>query len=194
ESLPCIGLFGDLYTTYATSTLSGYGSDERLKVVGKRIFLKITNNNDTSMWASLTQMGMNDAFNGEKIFTKLASLMLQIKIKEEVGISMKGLRYSEHLTHFFSLLSESSHEYEVFHKALGGIQIRASSTEIITDPNLVLENVTKFAYIAKELKWEGLILLITDCTKIHSKLVYSQEIDYITGSTLFSNEISVSKS
>ncbi|CAI2191985.1 108_t:CDS:2, partial [Funneliformis geosporum] len=31
ESLPCIGLFGDLYTTYATSTLSGYGSDERLK-------------------------------------------------------------------------------------------------------------------------------------------------------------------
>ena len=31
-------------------------------------------------------------------------------------------------------------------------QIRASNAELITDPNLVLENVTKFARIAKELK------------------------------------------
>jgi hypothetical protein len=84
----------------------------------------ITNNNDTVMWTSLTQMGMNGAFSGEKTFTELASLMLQIKTKEEAGISMKGLRYSEHLTHFFSLLSESSREYEVFRKALGGMSIQ----------------------------------------------------------------------
>ena len=71
-------------------------------------------------------------------------------------------------------------------------QIRASNTELITDPNLVLENVTKFACIAKELKWEGPILLMTDCTKICSKLVYSQELGYITGSTLSSSEVSVS--
>jgi hypothetical protein len=84
----------------------------------------ITNNNDNAMWASLAQMGMNGAFNGEKTFTELASLMLQIKTKEEAGTSMKGLRYSEHLTHFFSLLSESSREYEVFRKALGGMSIQ----------------------------------------------------------------------
>ena len=71
-------------------------------------------------------------------------------------------------------------------------QIRASNTELITDPNLVLENVMKFANIAKELKWEGPILLMTDCTKIRPKLVYSQELGYITGSTLSSNEVSVS--
>ena len=71
-------------------------------------------------------------------------------------------------------------------------QIRASNTELITDPNLVLDNVTKFACIAKELKWEGPILLMTDCTKIRSKLVYSQELGYITGSTLPSSEVSVS--
>src|SRR5689334_1654341 len=29
ERLPCIGLFGDLYTNYATSTPSGYGGGER---------------------------------------------------------------------------------------------------------------------------------------------------------------------
>ncbi|GBC05191.1 hypothetical protein RclHR1_00610003 [Rhizophagus clarus] len=308
ECLPCIGLFGDSYTNYATSTPSSYGGGERPEVAGKRLFpekfpqdipfsrkklnkdqiqefnttlqatslwkidqfegvirsakctimttnlsglcgecidlkknnrlkdaLKsrratpsttkfipkfyfntrliglmknqnlrslwtciITNNNDSAMWASLAQMGMNGAFNGEKTFTELASLMLQIKTKEEAGISMKGLRYSEHLTHFFSLLSESSREYEVFRKELGGMsiqrirQIRASNTELITDPNLVLDNVTKFACIAKELKWEGPILLMTDCTKIRSKLVYSQELGYITGSTLPSSEVSVS--
>ncbi|PKY55753.1 hypothetical protein RhiirA4_475432 [Rhizophagus irregularis] len=84
----------------------------------------ITNNNDSAMWASLVQMGMNGSFSGEKTFTELASLMLQIKTKEEAGISMKGLRYFEHLTHFFSLLSESSREYEVFRKALGGMSIQ----------------------------------------------------------------------
>jgi hypothetical protein len=50
----------------------------------------------------------------------------------------------------------------------------------------------KFANLAKELKWEGPILLMTDYTKIHSKLIYSQELGYITGSTLSSNKISVS--
>ena len=76
------------------------------------------------MWASLAQMGMNSAFSDEKTFTELASLMLQIKKKEDAGTSMKGLRYSEHLTHFFSLLSESSREYEIFRKALGGMSIQ----------------------------------------------------------------------
>jgi len=33
---------------------------------------------------------------------------------------------------------------------------------------------------------------MTDCTKIHPKLVYSQELGYITGSTLSSNKVSVS--
>lgn len=38
ECLPCIGLFGDSYTNYATSTPSGYGGGERPEVVGKRLF------------------------------------------------------------------------------------------------------------------------------------------------------------
>ena len=69
-------------------------------------------------------MGINGSFSGEKTFTELASLMVQIKTKEESDTSMKGLRYSEHLTHFFSLLSESSREYEIFRKALGGMSIQ----------------------------------------------------------------------
>ncbi|CAI2179616.1 3303_t:CDS:2, partial [Funneliformis geosporum] len=137
----------------------------------------ISNNNDTAMWTSLAQMGMNGAFSGEKTFTELASLILQIKTKEDAGISMKGLRYSEYFTHFFSLLSGSSREYEIFHKKLGGMsiqricQIRASNPELITNPNLIIENVMRFACLMKELKWEGPILLMTDCTKICSKLI-----------------------
>ncbi len=68
--------------------------------------------------------GINSAFSDEKTFTELASLILQIKIKEDAGISTKGLQYSEHLTHFFNLLSESSHEYEVFRKTLRGMSIQ----------------------------------------------------------------------
>ncbi|PKC57828.1 hypothetical protein RhiirA1_401104 [Rhizophagus irregularis] len=263
EPLPCIGLFGDLYTAYATSTPAFFGGGERPEVVGKRLFpekfpqdtpfcrkklnkdqiqefntalqatatwkvdqfegviqsakceimttklsglcneclnlqnnkelkhaikvkratqstvkyipkfyfninlinllkngnLKdlwnciIVNKDDTAMWASLAQMGMNGAFSGEKTFTELASLMLQIKKKEDSGVSLK---------------------------------------ELITDSNLVLENITKFACIAKELKWKGPVLLMTDCTKIRPKLVYSQELGYITGSTLSPSEVSIS--
>ena len=58
----------------------------------------VVNRDDAAMWASLAQMGMNGTFSGEKTFTELASLMLQIKKKENAGISLKGLRYSEHLT------------------------------------------------------------------------------------------------
>ncbi|PKY28443.1 hypothetical protein RhiirB3_391046 [Rhizophagus irregularis] len=212
EPLPCIGLFGDLYTAYATSTPAFFGGGERPEVVGKRLFPEkfpqdtpfcrkklnkdqiqefntalqatatwkvdqfegvirsakceimttklsdlwnciIVNKDDTAMWASLAQMGMNGAFSGEKTFTELASLMLQIKKKEDSGVSLK---------------------------------------ELITDSNLVLENITKFACIAKELKWKGPVLLMTDCTKIRPKLVYSQELGYITGSTLSPSEVSIS--
>ena len=67
---------------------------------------------------------MNGSFNDEKTFIELAALMLQIKKKEDGGISMKGLQYSEHLIHFFSLLSKSNRKYEIFRKALGGMSIQ----------------------------------------------------------------------
>jgi len=51
--------------------------------------------------------------------------MFQIKEIQERGKSKKGLRYSEHLHHFFSLLSDSSKEYNIFHKMLGGMNPRS---------------------------------------------------------------------
>ncbi|CAI2193831.1 14077_t:CDS:1, partial [Funneliformis geosporum] len=37
EFLPCIGLFGDLYTVYATSSPAFFGGKERPEVIGKNL-------------------------------------------------------------------------------------------------------------------------------------------------------------
>ena len=50
--------------------------------------------------------------------------MVQVKEKKAQGKSLKGLQYSEHLIHFFSLLSESSCEYEIFRKAFAGLSVQ----------------------------------------------------------------------
>ena len=51
--------------------------------------------------------------------------MLQIKDIEEKGKSKRGLRYSEHLHYFFSLLSDSSREYQIFKNLLAGMDLRS---------------------------------------------------------------------
>ncbi|CAG8726241.1 6800_t:CDS:1, partial [Funneliformis mosseae] len=38
EPLPCISLFGDLYTEYATSTLTYFDGEKRPEVVRKELF------------------------------------------------------------------------------------------------------------------------------------------------------------
>ncbi|RIA86965.1 hypothetical protein C1645_828484 [Glomus cerebriforme] len=90
KPLPCIGLFGGLYTEYATSTPAFFDHFEGNGNLRNLWTCIITNNNDSTMWASLAQMGMNGAFNGKKTFIELVSLMVQIKKKEDAGTSMKG--------------------------------------------------------------------------------------------------------
>ena len=50
--------------------------------------------------------------------------MVQIKEKKTQNKSLKGLKYSEHLIHFFSLLSESSREYEIFRKTFARLSVQ----------------------------------------------------------------------
>lgn len=73
-------------------------------------------------WPNMEKKG---AFKTDKTFSELAELMLQIKKIQEQGKSKKALRYSEHLHHFFSLLSDSSREYGIFRKMLGGMDPRS---------------------------------------------------------------------
>ncbi|CAJ0745830.1 7339_t:CDS:10, partial [Entrophospora sp. SA101] len=75
------------------------------------------------------------------------------------------------LIHFFSLLSESSREYEIFKKAFSGLsiqrirQIRKTDSSVVTNPDLILDNFMKFAEL---------------------------DLNYITGSTLPHDETTIS--
>ncbi|RIB23114.1 hypothetical protein C2G38_2172239 [Gigaspora rosea] len=90
----------------------------------RQIWASTNNNSNEEFWIRLAQFGLSRAFNGDSTFTELVALMVQIKEKKFQGKSLKGLRYSEHLIHFFSLLSESSREYEIFRKAFAGFSIQ----------------------------------------------------------------------
>jgi len=46
------------------------------------------------------------------------------------------------------------------------------------------ENVARFARAMEALRWTGPVVAMTDCTKIRTKLTYSQELGCIVGSTL----------
>ena len=56
------------------------------------------------------------------------------------------------------------------------------------NPEISFENITQFAKVANELQWKGPVVLMTDCTKLQPKVVYSQEFDDIMGSILSVNQ------
>lgn len=62
--------------------------------------------------------------------------------------------------------------------------MRVRNGDYLTNPNLMYENVARFARAMEALKWTGPVVAMTDCTKIRTKLTYSQELGCIVGSTL----------
>jgi hypothetical protein len=164
----------------------------------KSLWISADDDNDyAAIWIKLVQFGKDGLFNGEKTFQELASLMIQIQEKKLKNKKVTGLRYSEHLKQFFSLLSESSREYEVFRQMFAGMSLRSirylrtKEIDVVTNPELVYENILKFARLIKALNWNGPIVGMTDCTKIRPKLTYSDELGCIVGSTLKLSETSV---
>ncbi|CAG8754772.1 2561_t:CDS:2 [Rhizophagus irregularis] len=139
------------------------------------------------------ELGQKGAFNSNKTFTKLVNLMIKLKNLEERGKKKNGLRYSEHLLHFFSLLSENSRIYSIFKNAFGGMSLQhIRDQDIFTSPDLSFENIMQFAKIANDYHWKGPVILITDCTKLQPKVVYYQEFGTIMGSVLSSDQTKVS--
>ncbi|EXX57030.1 hypothetical protein RirG_210800 [Rhizophagus irregularis DAOM 197198w] len=154
-------------------------------------------NDNTAIWTKLAQFGKDGFFKGEKTFQELVSLMIQIQEKKLRNKKTTGLRYSEHLKQFFSLLSESSREYEIFRQMFAGMSVRsirylrAKEVDVVTNPELIYENILKFSQLIKALNWNGPVVGMTDCTKIRPKLTYSDELGGIVGSTLKLSETSV---
>ncbi|GBB90981.1 hypothetical protein RclHR1_18060001, partial [Rhizophagus clarus] len=139
----------------------------------------------------LQNPGFQDLFGSVK--NKESDMWIQLQNMEEAGKrgkSKRGLRYSEHLHHFFSLLSDSSKEYQIFKNLFVRMDLRSirylrtKDEDKLTNPNLVYENVARFARAMNALNWNGPVVAITDCTKVRSKLTYSQELGCIVRSTM----------
>ncbi|GBC29582.2 uncharacterized protein OCT59_008720 [Rhizophagus irregularis] len=164
----------------------------------KRLYRVSVDDQEAKIWLELAELGQKGAFNSNKTFTELAALMIKIKNLEERGKKKNGLRYSEHLLYFFSLLSESSRTYSIFKNAFGGMSLqhirrqRAKDQDVFTNPELSFENIVQFAKVASDYHWKGPVILMTDCTKLRPKVVYSQEFGAIMGSVLPSNQTKVS--
>ncbi|CAG8689251.1 8667_t:CDS:2 [Rhizophagus irregularis] len=92
-----------------------------------------------NMWTKLAEYGKKGAFKTNKTFSELVELMLQIKKIQEQGKSKRAVRYSEHLHHFFSLLSDSSREYGIFRK------IWPSDDDINDAIRIASENAKEFS-------------------------------------------------
>ncbi|CAB5184296.1 unnamed protein product [Rhizophagus irregularis] len=120
-----------------------------------------------NMWTKLAEYGKKGAFKTNKTFSELVELMLQIKKIQEQGKSKRAVRYSEHLHHFFSLLSDSSREYGIFRKMLVGMDprsiryLRVRNGDYLTNPNLMYENLARFARAMEALKWTGPVIPIS---------------------------------
>ncbi|GBB99162.1 hypothetical protein RclHR1_34330001, partial [Rhizophagus clarus] len=62
--------------------------------------------------------------------------------------------------------------------------MRAKESDIISNPELVYENILKVTWLTRTLNWNRPIVGMTDCTKIRPKLTYSDELSCVVGSTL----------
>jgi len=67
----------------------------------------------------------------------------------------------------------------------------AKEVDVVTNPELVYENILKFAWLIRSLNWNGPIIRMTDCTKIWPKLTYSDKLGGIVRSTLKLSDTSV---
>uniref|UniRef100_U9U6X1 Uncharacterized protein n=1 Tax=Rhizophagus irregularis (strain DAOM 181602 / DAOM 197198 / MUCL 43194) TaxID=747089 RepID=U9U6X1_RHIID len=125
---------------------------------------------EAEIWLQLAELGRKGAFTTNKTFEELVRLMVQIKKLETAGKRKTGIWYSEHLHQFFSLIFENSRTYEIFKNAFAGMSLssirQVKDQDILTSPEISLENIACFAKIANELHWKGPVVLITDCMKL----------------------------
>lgn len=89
----------------------------------KKLFCASANSDEAEIWLQLAELGRKGAFTTNKTFEELARLMVQIKELETAGKRKTGIRYSEHLHQFFSLISENSRTYEIFKNAFAGMSL-----------------------------------------------------------------------
>ncbi|GBC29359.2 tigger transposable element-derived protein 6-like [Rhizophagus irregularis DAOM 181602=DAOM 197198] len=108
----------------------------------------LLNINLKSLWVSADEDNDNTA-----IWTKLAQFGKDGFLKEK-----------KHFKNY--LLSESSREYEIFRQIFAGMSVRSirylRAVDVVTNPELIYENILKFSQLIKALNWNGLVVGMTD--------------------------------
>jgi hypothetical protein len=89
----------------------------------KKLYCASSSSDETKIWLQLAELGRKGVFTTNKTFEELARLMVQIKELEVTGKRKTGIRYSEHLHQFFSLISENSRTYEIFKHAFAAMSL-----------------------------------------------------------------------
>ncbi|RGB34580.1 hypothetical protein C1646_760371 [Rhizophagus diaphanus] len=191
QKVACKGLYEEKYREYVLNSPAEFRGSVRPDIATKELFsetiqmklrlkrdnrlIKAINkvsadedNDNMAIWTKLVQFGKDGFFKEEKIFQELVSLMIQIQEKKLRNKKTTGLRYSEHLKQFFSLLSESNREYEIFRQMFAGmsvrsiIYLRAKEVDVVTNPELIYENILKFFWLIKALNWNRPVIGMTD--------------------------------
>ena len=69
--------------------------------------------------------------------------------------------------------------------------MRSNSEEMLTDPTLYFENVTRFKRFLDSISYDGPIAAMTDNTKLKPRLRYSSQMGCIIGLTFSNNETNI---
>jgi len=181
----------------------------------------LDSNSDCSFWQMLANKANQGAFDKKPVFKGLCQIMLQVSEASEANKGKQDLRYSTEFTNFLVVLrSISPKSLELFRQNLEGQSLRNiryiffisyciylkylliliyalfrylqnNSKEKLVDPNMCYENVARFKRLLDTLKYDGLIVAMTDNTKLKPGLQYSAQFGCIIGSSLQLEETQV---
>ncbi|POG69476.1 hypothetical protein GLOIN_2v1427013, partial [Rhizophagus irregularis DAOM 181602=DAOM 197198] len=136
-------------------------------------------------WIVLADKALKGAFKDTPVFTGLCEVMGNAIERKMKNKSKRNLKYSEEFTSFLVILRGfSTRALDLFRQNLEGrtIQSIRNSEDHLTNPDLCFENVARFKQLIDSIQYNGPVVVMTDNTKLKSRLRYSPTFGCIIGS------------
>ncbi|GET63656.1 hypothetical protein GLOIN_2v1427013 [Rhizophagus irregularis DAOM 181602=DAOM 197198] len=140
-------------------------------------------------WIVLADKALKGAFKNTPAFTGLCEVMGNAIERKMKNKSKRNLKYSEEFTSFLVILRGfSTRALDLFRQNLEGRTIqsirhlRRNSEDHLTNPDLCFENVARFKRLIDSIQYNGPVVVMTDNTKLKSRLRYSPTFGCIIGS------------
>ncbi|GBB96321.1 hypothetical protein RclHR1_27250001 [Rhizophagus clarus] len=137
-------------------------------------------------WIVLADKALKGAFKDTPVFTGLCEVMGNAIERKMKNKCKRNLKYSEEFTSFLVILGGfSTKALDLFCQNLEGRTIqhlRRNSEDRLTDPDLCFENIARFKRLIDSIQYNGPVVVMTDITKLKSRLRYSPTFGCIIGS------------